>query len=431
MGIQDKIAAIELEMARTQKNKATEGHLGELKAKLAKLRTQLLEPPPGQAGPSAGFEVQKYGDSRIALIGFPSVGKSTALAQITGTESEAAAYEFTTLTCIPGIIHYQGTKIQLLDLPGIIEGAAQGKGRGRQVIAVAKSADLILMMLDATKPDAHKAVLEAELESTGIRLNKQPADIYFRKKKTGGIKFNAMVPLTKLGDNPGDVISRVLREYRMHNCEIVFREDASIDELIDLVEGNRRYIKCLYCYNKIDQITIEEVDVLSRQPNSIVVSCHANLNMDRLLAKMWEMLALCRIYTRRRGEAPDLEEPSVLTDGRGGVTIKSLCHHLHRDLLKEFKYALCWGQSCKHAPQRVGKDHELMDEDVVQVFKKTAKEYGQEKKGKVLTKQGCLAEPKKEERGADKKDKRGPSSNRHDGGPAKNTGKMGKSAGFA
>jgi small GTP-binding protein len=158
-----------------------------------------------------GFDVVKYGDARIALIGFPSVGKSTgsqisqflfsiladlkgfvqtdfvdaALALLTGTESEAAAYEFTTLTCIPGIIHFKGTKIQLLDLPGIIEGAAQGKGRGRQVIAVAKSADLVLMMLDATKPDAHKAVLEAELESTGIRLNKQPADIYFRRKKTG------------------------------------------------------------------------------------------------------------------------------------------------------------------------------------------------------------------------------------------------------
>lgn len=117
-----------------------------------------------------------------------------------------------------------------------------------------------------------------------------------------------------------------------------------------------------------------------------------------------------------------------LFPGRGGVNIKTLCAHLHKDLLKEFKYALCWGQSCKHAPQRVGKDHELMDEDVVQVFKKTAKQYGMEKKGKVLTKQGVLAEPKKE---VDKKDKRGPSSNRHDGGPAKNTGKMGKSAGFA
>lgn len=84
-------------------------------------------------GAGEGFEVQKYGDGRVALIGFPSVGKSTLLNQLTGTESEAAAYEFTTLTCIPGVVHYKGTKIQMLDLPGIIEGAAQGKGRGRQV----------------------------------------------------------------------------------------------------------------------------------------------------------------------------------------------------------------------------------------------------------------------------------------------------------
>lgn len=62
-----------------------------------------------------------------------SVGKSTLLTLLTGTHSEAASYEFTTLTCIPGIIHYNGTKIQLLDLPGIIEGASEGKGRGRQV----------------------------------------------------------------------------------------------------------------------------------------------------------------------------------------------------------------------------------------------------------------------------------------------------------
>ena len=100
-------------------------------------------------GPGEGFEVQKYGDGRVALIGFPSVGKSTLLSQLTGTESEAAAYEFTTLTCIPGIIHYKGTKIQLLDLPGIIEGAAQGKGRGRQV----------MFFLTLTHPEPHRLSL--------------------------------------------------------------------------------------------------------------------------------------------------------------------------------------------------------------------------------------------------------------------------------
>ncbi|KAJ3313316.1 Developmentally-regulated GTP-binding protein 2, partial [Gonapodya sp. JEL0774] len=123
-------------------------------------------------GKGEGFDVMKSGDARVALVGFPSVGKSTLLSKITETESVQAAYEFTTLTCIPGVIVHQGARIQLLDLPGIIEGAAQGKGRGRQVISVAKTSDLILIMLDATKGPEIKDILERELESVGIRLNK-------------------------------------------------------------------------------------------------------------------------------------------------------------------------------------------------------------------------------------------------------------------
>ena len=100
-------------------------------------------------GKGEGFDVEKHGDARIAMIGFPSVGKSSILSHLTETESLCANYEFTTLTCIPGVLRINEAKMQLLDLPGIIEGAASGKGRGRQVIAVGKSSDLILMVLDA------------------------------------------------------------------------------------------------------------------------------------------------------------------------------------------------------------------------------------------------------------------------------------------
>lgn len=244
MGILEKIADIEAEIARTQKNKATEHHLGLLKAKLAKFRAQLLEPSKTAGQKGEGFEVSKSGDGRVALIGFPSVGKSTILTELTETESAQAAYEFTTLTCIPGVIQYNGAKIQLLDLPGIIEGAAQGKGRGRQVVSVARTSDLILMMLDATKGETQKYLLEKELHSVGIRLNKRPPSISLKVKSGGGLAFNSTIPLTHVDEK---LVRGILHEYKIHNAQVLFREDATVDDFIDVIEAqNRSYIPCLY-----------------------------------------------------------------------------------------------------------------------------------------------------------------------------------------
>jgi|TARA_B100000524_G_scaffold346360_1_gene246420 ribosome-interacting GTPase 1 len=75
-------------------------------------------------------------------------------------DPQAASYEFTTLTCVPGIKYWKGAKIQLLDLPGIIEGAKDGKGRGRQVIGVARTCSCIIIVLDAMK-----SMEQAQVES--------------------------------------------------------------------------------------------------------------------------------------------------------------------------------------------------------------------------------------------------------------------------
>ena len=140
MGILEKIKDIEEEMARTQKNKATEHHLGLLKGKLARYRQQLLEESSSSSGSGGGtgFEVAKSGDARVVLIGYPSVGKSSLLGRVTETKSEVAHYAFTTLTSVPGVLKYEGAEIQIVDLPGIIYGASQGKGRGRQVVGNCK-----------------------------------------------------------------------------------------------------------------------------------------------------------------------------------------------------------------------------------------------------------------------------------------------------
>lgn len=274
--------------------------------------------------------------------------------------------EFTTLTCVPGIIEYKGATIQLLDLPGIIEGAAQGKGRGRQVIAVARSADLILLMLDATKSDVQKELLEHELESVGIRLNKQPPDVYFKQKQTGGLAITATVPLTKINTK---VVQSVLKEYKIHNADLLIREDITVDELIDVIDSNRQYIPCLYLYSKIDAVSLEEVDRLARQPNSVVMSCYLDLNLDYVIDKIWNYLRLCRVYTKKQGANPDFSEPIIL---RGGSKVEDACRAIHRSLAdpSQFRYALVWGHSTKHDPQRVGLQHELRDEDVIQITTK-------------------------------------------------------------
>jgi ribosome-interacting GTPase 1 len=113
MGILDRIKEIEEEIARTQKNKATEHHIGMLKARLAKLRSQLLENSVNTksgSGKGEGFEIAKSGDARVCILGFPSVGKSTFLTKVTETESVSSEIDFTTLTCIAGVLKYKGAR---------------------------------------------------------------------------------------------------------------------------------------------------------------------------------------------------------------------------------------------------------------------------------------------------------------------------------
>jgi small GTP-binding protein len=287
------------------------------------------------------------------------------LSKLTGTESEVAAYEFTTLTCIPGTIHYRGARIQLLDMPGIIEGAKDGKGRGRQVIGTARTCDLILIVLDASKPMTHKRIIERELEGFGIRLNKKRPNVVYTRKDKGGIMFRSTMEQKFLDDS---TVKAICSEYRIHNAEFQVRQpNVTVDELIDIILGKVCYIPCLYVLNKIDAISIEELELLDRVPHYVPVSAAQLWGFDDLLERMWQYLGMIRVYTKPKGQIPDYNEPVILPMEKRSV--EDFCNKIHRTLAKEIKYAWVWGSSVRHQPQRSGKDHLLEDEDVVQLVK--------------------------------------------------------------
>jgi hypothetical protein len=365
MGLPEKIKKIEDDIHRTQVNKKTEHHIGLLRAKLAKLRAEMEEQQTRKTGSRLGYDVRKSGDATVVLIGLPSVGKSTILNRLTNAKSKVAAYQFTTLEVVPGVMEQGGARIQVLDLPGIIKGASSGKGLGRRVLAVARSADLILFVVDVFQPEA-RDILERELRSTGIRVDESPPNVVIEKSDAGGISVTSQGKLTKISEA---LVKDILRVYDINAARVVIRQDIDDQQLVDVLARNRVYTPSLTVMNKIDLVNTGFTTELSRKlPYKFVpVSAEADVNIQALREEIYRKLDFVRIYMRRRTGETDFEEPMVV---RGGATIADVCDKVHRGMKDDFRYAQVWGRSVKFGGQRVGMTHRLEDQDVLTIVTK-------------------------------------------------------------
>ena len=237
--IKEQIEMIRAEIDKTQKNKATNAHIGKLKAKIAqlKLKEEKAAAHSKASGGGKGFEVRKSGDATVALVGFPSVGKSTLISKVTDAHSEAGGYAFTTLTCIPGVMEHRGAKIQILDLPGLIKGAAEGKGRGREILNVIRSADMVLYIVDPFQ-DGHFNVLHRELHNAGLRLNEVKPPVFIKRTDRGGIEIRSTVEQTHLTD---EEMADIIRSFGFTSALVTLREDSTAGQIVDGLAGNRDY----------------------------------------------------------------------------------------------------------------------------------------------------------------------------------------------
>jgi ribosome-interacting GTPase 1 len=366
MGLEDEIDEIREEIAETPYNKSTEEHIGRLKAKLAEKKEELESR--SSSGGGEGYAVEKTGDATVALVGFPSVGKSTLLNALTNADSEVGSYDFTTLDVNPGMLQYNGANIQLLDVPGLIEGAAEGKGDGQAVLSVVRTADLVVFLLSVFEIDQYER-LSQELYDNKVRLDRDPPNVSVRKKHKDGISVNASVDL----DLDETTIRSVLRERGYVNADVTIGEQVDIDRLLDGVLDNREYLPSLVAVNKADLIEPdykETVDERLREHGidpgeAIFISAEKERGLDALKEAIWAELGLVRVYMDKPGRGVDYEEPLVV---REGDTVGDACEKLGGSFDERFRFARVTGPSAKHDEQQVGRDHELADEDVLRIL---------------------------------------------------------------
>jgi len=366
MSVDDEIQKLLDEIDKTPSNKATQGHLGKLKAKLAKLQEEKDMRKKKRSGTSTiSYAVKKTGDATAVLVGFPSVGKSTLINKITNADSKVAAYEFTTLDIIPGMLEYNGARIQILDIPGIIEDASFGKGFGKKVLSVARNANLILLVVDAArKPKLQIDILKKELHNIGVRFNQKKPDVLIETRPYGGIAINCALKLTKISE---DMIKSIMGEYGLHNADILIKSDITPEELIDIITANRIYIPLIIVANKVDAVSdISEVKKTIGE-DCVFISADKLIGLEELKRKMFENLGIIRINLKQPGKPADMKQPLIM---RKESTVMDVCEHIHKDLAKNFLAAHIWGKSVKFAGQQVGAKHIVQDADIVEIMMK-------------------------------------------------------------
>lgn len=348
MDIEKQIESIEKEIRETPYHKGTEHYIGLLRARLARLKDKLIEKEYKKGKGGKGYAIKKQGDATVVLVGPPSVGKSTLLNSLTNAQSKIAPYAFTTVGVVPGMVNYKSAKIQVLDVPGLIEGAEEGKGRGKEVLSVARGADLLIILSEPSKKEKLKEISDI-LEKVGIRINKKKPEVEIVEKNEGGIKIFTNIKQ----DISKETIKGIIQEMGVKNAEVKISQKIDSIQLIDALSKNRVYIPALYVVNKCDLLYQQETRDINNSgslENPLFISAQKRIGLDILLDLIWQKLELLTVYLVKPGQELSHTNPLVV---KNGTTLFEIAEKIGEEFASKVKSAHIWGNGAKFPNQLV------------------------------------------------------------------------------
>jgi small GTP-binding protein len=241
------------------------------------------------------ISVRREGAAQIALVGPPNVGKSSLLQALSEIQIKTGDYPFTTLRPVPALTRIGGVLVQLVEIPGLIEGAAGDRGGGRALLGVLRSADAIVYCCQAGADPAELEVVRTEIAAAGIE---KPA----------------FLAATRADEGDHDAIARL-------------------------------------------RVAFPDLAV-------VAVSILDETSLDAFRAATWALTGLIRVRLRSNGAID--AEPLAL---HPGATVADVADWVHHDLGSSFSGALVWGPSARFDGQRVGREHGVLDGDIVEILR--------------------------------------------------------------
>lgn len=302
----ERIAALEQMLATIPKHKGTEKMQADIKRRLSLLRKEQQKARRTSTGPDP-FHIPKSGAGQVVLIGPPNTGKSSILAVATHAPVRVAEYPFTTTIPQPGIWEKEKIPIELVDTPSITpEHVPLG------LMGTIRNSDVVCVVVEAC-PDAVEQVESAlsVLAERGLNLRTIPINV---RTLTDSSTKSGLIVANKADLDSGDTIA-TLRELYAPGLEVMG------------------------------------------------VSTKTGDGLDVLFRRLWNMLAVIRVYPKQPSKPPDMQKPFVLP---AGSTVADLARKIHRDLPSKMRYARLWGHAC-FAGQQVHSSEPLHDGDVVEI----------------------------------------------------------------